>query len=193
MPEILYRSNEPLIPPDALENIRQVLEEGYLSPGPWTDRFEKAWAECCGVKYCVATSSGTASLHLALIAAGVGEGDEVIVPAITCPDTLNAVIFAGAKPVIIDIEPNRMGIDPEQIRPKVTKRTKAIIPVHLYGCPVEPEVFKVADELGLIVIEDVAEAHGASVGRPYDGKHRQGRVFQFSAATRLSALAWAGR
>ena len=176
---IRYRSNEPLISPDALDNIRQVLEEGYLSPGPWTERFEKDWADVCGVKYCVATSSGTASLHLALIACGVGEGDEVIVPAITCPDTLNAVVFAGAKPVIIDIEANRLGLDPEQIRPNVTERTKAIIPVHLYGCPVEPEVFTIAEDIGLIVIEDVAEAHGATLDGEMTGSLGKAGCFSF--------------
>lgn len=179
MTEIRYRSNEPLISPDALDNIRQVLEDGYLSPGSWTERFEKDWAEVCGVKYCVATSSGTASLHLALIACGIGGGDEVIVPAITCPDTLNAVVFTGAKPVIVDIEPDRLGLDFEKIRLNVTARTKAIIPVHLYGCVVDPDVFTIAEELGLIVIEDVAEAHGATQDGKMAGSLGRAGCFSF--------------
>ncbi len=162
-PRIRYRCTEPLISPRAYENIKQVLDEAYLSPGRWVKEFERRWAEVCGVRYAIAASSGTASLHVAMVAAGIGSGDEVIVPAITCPDTLHAVAFAGAKPVIVDIEAERRGIDPQRISDVVTPRTKAVIPVHLYGCPVRPEVFDLCREMGLLAIEDAAEAHGAEV------------------------------
>ena len=158
-----YRGTEPLISPQALANVRQVLEEGYLSPGDWVRRFEDAWAEVCGVRYAVATSSGTAALHIALLSAGIGEGDEVLVPAMTCPDTLNAVTFAGAVPVINDIEPVRLGMDPRKIAAAMTPRTKAVVPVHLYGATVEAEVFRVCREHQLLVIEDAAEAHGSAL------------------------------
>lgn len=167
MAPIRYRSNEPLISPRALENLRQVLEERYLSPGRWVQRFEERWAHVCGVTHAVATASGTSALQMAMLGAGIGSGDEVVVPAMTCPDTLHAVTFVGATPMIVDIEPMRYGIDPEQVRRALTSRTKAILPVHLYGCPVDPVVYEVADRHGLLVIEDAAEAHGAtSEGRP---------------------------
>jgi perosamine synthetase len=158
-----YRGTEPLISPQALANVRQVMEEGYLSPGHWVGKFERAWAEACGVRHAVATSSGTSALHIALLAAGIGEGDEVIVPAMTCPDTLNAVTFAGAVPVIVDIEAVRLGMDPARIVAAVTAKTKAVIPVHLYGAVVDPDVFRVCREHHLLVIEDAAEAHGSEL------------------------------
>lgn len=159
-----YRSNEPLISPKVMEHLGQVIAERYLSPGNWVRKFEKAWAKECGVHHAVAASSGTAALHLALLATGVGKGDEVIVPAMTCPDTLNAVTFAGAIPVIVDIEPVRFGLDPSRLREEITPNTKAVIPVHLYGAAVDPEIFSICHERDLLVIEDAAEAHGAELG-----------------------------
>ena len=159
--KVRYRGTEPLISPQAIENVRQVIAEGYLSPGRWVVDFERAWAQACGVQRAVATSSGTAALHIALLASGIGEGDEVIVPAMTCPDTLNAVTFAGAVPVIVDIEPVRFGMDPARLPGAVSRRTKAVLPVHLYGAVVDPEVFTFCRERGLLVIEDAAEAHGS--------------------------------
>lgn len=166
-----YRATEPLISPAALENVRKVIAERYLSPGDWVRRFEQAWARACGVDHAVATSSGTAALHIALVASAIGPGDEVIVPAMTCPDTLNAVAFAGASPVIVDIEPVRLGLHPERMLEAVTPRTKAVVPVHLYGAPVEPAVFTFCRERGLLVIEDAAEAHGTE-----QGGHRAGSL-----------------
>lgn len=160
---IRYRSNEPLISPRALDHLKQVLDERYLSPGPWVRRFEECWAAVCGVSDAIATSSGTSALYVALRAAGVGPGDEVIVPSMTCPDTVNAVIFVGAAPVLVDIEPVRWGIDPQRLREAVTPRTRAAIPVHLYGCPVVPEVLEQCRARGLVIVEDAAEAHGAHV------------------------------
>ena len=161
--KLRYRGTEPLISPQAIENVRRVMDEGYLSPGQWVHDFEQAWAEACGVKRAVATSSGTAALHIALLASGIGDGDEVIVPAMTCPDTLNAVTFAGARPVIVDIEPVRLGMDPVRLRAAVSPRTKAVVPVHLYGAVVDRDVFTFCRERQLIVIEDAAEAHGSEL------------------------------
>lgn len=164
MAPIRYRCTEPLISPKALDNVREVLDERYLSPGRWAQCFENRWAEICGVKHAVATSSGTAALHIAMLASHVGHGDEVIVPAMTCPDTLHAVTFVGARPVIVDIESNRYGLDPTLVERAVTSRTKAVLPVHLYGCPVDEGVLDIARRRGLLVIEDAAEAHGAESG-----------------------------
>ena len=176
---VRYRGTEPLISPQALENVRQVLNEGYLSPGRWVTEFEQAWAKSCGVRHAVATSSGTAALHIALLAAGIGEGDEVIVPAMTCPDTLNAVTFSGAVPVIVDIEPVRFGLDPSLIHGAITRRTKAVIPVHLYGAVVDPEVFGVCRERQLLVIEDAAEAHGSELNGRRAGALGSAGCFSF--------------
>lgn len=161
-PSLRYRATEPLIAAAAYENVKRVLDEAYLSPGAWVKAFTRRWAAVCGVRHAVAASSGTAAIHIAMLAAGIGSGDEVIVPAMTCPDTLNAAMFAGATPVIVDVEPERYGIDPARIKAAVTSRTRAVVPVHLYGCPVMPEVFDIARALGLVVIEDAAEAHGAT-------------------------------
>lgn len=160
---VRYRATEPLISPAVMDNLRQVMQEAYLSPGHWVGLFERAWADACGTRHAVATSSGTAALHIALLSVGVGPGDEVIVPAMTCPDTLNAVTFAGATPVIVDIEPVRFGMDPNRIADAITPRTKGAIPVHLYGAVVDPGVFEVCRERGLWVIEDAAEAHGSEL------------------------------
>ena len=163
MKEIKFRANEPLLADSLLDNLSRVFEERYLSPGPWVTRFEEKWANVCSASYAVGTSSGTAALHLALLACDIGPGDEVIVPAMTCTDTLNAVLLAGAQPVIVDIENQRFGIDPKSIDEAVTLATKAIIPVHMYGCPTDPEVYDIAERRGLKVVEDCAEAHGADI------------------------------
>jgi perosamine synthetase len=178
-PPLRYRATEPLVSPRALDNVRAVLDEAYLSPGEWVRTFERRWAEICGVRRAVAVSSGTAALHIAMLAAGIGPGDEVIVPALTCPDTLNAARFIGAVPVIVDIERERYGMDPARIDGAVTSRTKAIVPVHLFGCPVRPEVFDVARQRRLLVIEDAAEAHGASSGKRMIGSLGAAGCFSF--------------
>lgn len=176
---IRYRGTEPMVSPLAAENVRQVLAEGYLSPGQWVGRFEQAWARECGVAFGVATSTGTAALHMALVAAGIGEGDEVIVPAMTCPDTLNAVVFAGATPVIVDIERERLGMDADRMVAAITPRTRAVMPVHLYGVTVRPEVFAEARARGLMVIEDAAEAHGAQLAGRRAGALGHAGCFSF--------------
>jgi perosamine synthetase len=177
--QLRYRGTEPLISPKALENVRRVMEEGYLSPGLWVTEFEQRWAQACGVKHAVATSSGTAALHIALLAVGIGEGDEVVVPAMTCPDTLNAVTFAGAVPVIVDIEPVRFGVDPRGLEAAVSPRTKAVIPVHLYGAVVDPAVFAFCRERRLPVIEDAAEAHGSELNGQRAGSIGTAGCFSF--------------
>lgn len=157
-----YRVNEPLLSPAAIELVTLVLESGYLSPGEFTRAFEHEWARECGTKYGVACNSGTAALHLAFMALRVQPGDEVIVPALTCPDTINAVVMAGGKPVIVDVENERLGLDPQRFENAITERTVGVCPVHLYGVPVLPQIFEIAKKHHLWVVEDCAEAHGAS-------------------------------
>lgn len=132
------------------------------SSGYYLNRFEKDFSEFCGCKYGVATSNGTTALHLALVALGIHEGDEVIVPDLTFAATINAVIYTGATPVIVDIEEDSWCIDPVKIEEAVTPRTKAIIPVHLYGQPCDMDaICSIARKYNLYIVEDCAEAHGA--------------------------------
>ena len=160
----------PVARPDLSGNERRYAEEclrtGWISSsGAFVRRFEAAFAEACGVPHAVATSLGTTALHLALTAAGIGPGDEVLVPVWTFVATANAVRYTGARPALVDVEPVGWGIDPEQAARKLTRRTKAIIPVHLYGHPADMVALRwLARRRGLLLVEDAAEAHGAEVG-----------------------------
>ncbi len=130
--------------------------------GPNIGEFEKKLAEYLGVKYVVAFNSGTSALHAVLIAHGIREGDEVIVPSFTFIATANAVLMVGAKPIFADIEEERYGLDPKDVKKKITSKTKAIIPVHYGGCPAKiGELKEIAKENSLWLIEDAAESFGA--------------------------------
>lgn len=130
-------------------------------------KFEQAFADYIGVKYAMATSSCTGALHLALLAMGVGPGDEVIVPDITWIATVSAVVYVGAKPVFADIEPDTWVMNPDSVAKLITQKTKAIIPVHLYGNPVDMDpLIKLAEQHGLDILEDAAPA----IGTEYKGK-----------------------
>lgn len=132
------------------------------STGKYINQFEEIFSRYCGVQYGVATSNGTTALHLALTALGIGKGDEVIVPDLTFAATINAVIYTGATPVIVDIEEDSWCISPDEIEKGITPRTKAIIPVHVYGQPCDMgKIMEIARRYKLHVIEDCAEAHGA--------------------------------
>ncbi len=137
------------------------------STGKYVTQFEENFSKYCRAKYGVAVSNGTTALHLALTALGIGEGDEVIVPDITFAATINAVIYTGATPVIVDIEEDSWCIDPNEVEKALTLRTKAIIPVHIYGQPCDMgRICDIAKNNNLYVVEDCAEAHGAE----WDGK-----------------------
>ena len=143
--------------------VMDCLESNWISSrGQYVERFEKAFAEFCGVTHGVACTNGTVALHLALLALEVGPGDEVIVPTLTFVATANAVRYCGATPVFIDCEPDTWNMDPGLIEARITPRTRAIIVVHLYGHPVDMDaVNSLARRHHLFVIEDAAEAHGA--------------------------------
>ena len=143
--------------------VNDCLDSGWISSkGAYIERFEAAFAEFCGVKHAIATNNGTTALHLALVALGLEEGDEVIIPTVTYIATANAVRYCNAVPVLVDSDPRTMNISPEAIRAKITPKTKGIIPVHLYGHPADMEaVMEIAREHNLFVLEDAAEAHGA--------------------------------
>lgn len=157
----------PLAQPQLNGNEYKYLMDAFFSTwisstGEYITRFEDSFSSYCDAGYGVATSNGTTALHLALAALGIGPGDEVIVPDITFAATINAVIYTGATPVIVDIEEDSWCIDPDEIEKAVTSRTKAIIPVHIYGQPCDMgRICSIADEKNLYIIEDCAEAHGA--------------------------------
>jgi len=144
-----------------------VLASGMIAQGPETAAFEEEFAAYCGVPHAVATNNGTAALHAALLAAGIGPGDEVVVPAFTFFATASSVSMSGAVPVFADVDTATATIDPADILAKVSPKTKAVIAVHLYGQPCDVgAVREVCDDADLIFIEDAAQAHGAT----YQGK-----------------------
>jgi len=132
------------------------------SKGKYIDRFESSFADFCNVRYAISCCNGTSALHLALMALGVGPGDEVLVPTLTFVATANAVTYCGAKPIFVDSEPETWNIDPSLIESKINPHTKGIIVVHLYGHPADMDtIMAIAHRHNLFVIEDAAEAHGA--------------------------------
>lgn len=143
--------------------VTDAVSSGWVSSlGPYLEQFEREFAEYCGVKHCISTSNGTVAIHLALVVLGIGAGDEVIIPDLTFAATANAVILAGAKPVLADVRRSDWCLDPESVQKQITVRTKAIIPVHLYGHPCDMDALqRIAKEHNLKIIEDAAEAHGA--------------------------------
>jgi dTDP-4-amino-4,6-dideoxygalactose transaminase len=141
-----------------------VLESGQLAQGPVVEAFEHEFARWCGVRHAVAVSSGTAALHLLLLAHGLKEGDEVITPAFTFVASANVALYVGARPVFADIELETYCLDPSRVEAAITPRTRAIMPVDLYGHPSAiDDLRQIAERHGLIVIEDACQAHGAEI------------------------------
>ena len=170
-----------------------VLDAGRFILGEAGEAFERAFASFCGAAYGVGVSSGTDALRLALDACGVGAGDEVITVSNTCVPTVAAIVATGAHPVFADIDAATYTIDPSAIEPLITPRTRAIVPVHLYGqCADMPAVMDVARRHGLRVIEDCAQAHGARVGDRMAGTFGDAGCFSFYPTKNLGALGDAG-
>ena len=158
---------KPIIGEDEINAVTAVLRSGSIAQGKKVEEFEKAFAEFIGTKYAVAVNSGTAALHIDLLSHGIGEGDEVITSPFTFIATANSILFTGAKPAFADIEEDSFNIAPDSIVEKITPRTRAIMPVHLYGQPCNMKrIMRIAQEHGLIVIEDACQAHGAE----YEGE-----------------------
>jgi perosamine synthetase len=157
--------SQPSITQKEIDYVTDAVTSGWISSlGKYIDRFEAEFAAFCGTKYAVSLANGTVAIHLALEALGIGEGDEVIMPDLSFVATANATLHAGATPIFVDIDPFNYCIDPALIEAAITPRTKAIMPVHLYGHPANMvEINRIAEKHGLLVIEDAAEAHGASI------------------------------
>lgn len=164
-----------------IASVVKVIRRGsYWASGPEIQEFEEAIAQYTGVDYCVAVSSGTSALHAALLAHGIGPGDEVMVPSFTFVATVNAPLFVGATPVFVDIEEKTCGIDPEEVRKRITPRTKAILCVHIGGCPcLVEELRETAEDHSLLLIEDAAEALGARIGSTHVGTFGDSSILSF--------------
>jgi len=161
----------PMSAPDISEEdvqaVAEVVRSGRLALGPKTEEFERLVAEYVRVKHAVAVSSGTAALHLIVKALGIGPGDEVLVPSFTFVASVNVILYEGAMPVFVEIEPDTYNLDPEDLERRITPRTKAIMVVDVFGHPAEwDEILRIAEKYGLKVIDDSCEALGAE----YKGK-----------------------
>jgi dTDP-4-amino-4,6-dideoxygalactose transaminase len=179
-----YRGLKPEI--DAA--IVRVLESGQFALGPAVESFERDFAAYCGAADAVAVNSGTSALHLALLAAGVKSGDEVVTVPFTFVATVAAIEYAGAKPVLVDVEPDYCTMDPSALERAITPRTKAVVPVHLFGQPADMDpILEVARRHRLVVIEDACQAHGAEYGGRRVGTIGDIGCFSFYPAKNLGA------
>lgn len=161
--------------------LMECIDTGWVSAnGRFINEFEKKFAEFCGTKYAISCSNGTVSLHLILLAMGIGPGDEVIMPALTYIATANAVRYCGATPVFVDSEESTFNIDPNKIEEKISSHTKAIMPVHLYGLSADMKpILEIGERYGIPVIEDAAEAHGAEYNGQKVGGFGKAASFSF--------------
>ncbi len=163
--------NLPQIGEEEIQAVVKVMRSGYLTSGlgagPLVAEFERSFAKFAGAKYAIAVNTGTAALHAAIVAAGVKMGDEVILPSFTFVATAEAVVLAGGKPVFADIDPETYNLSPEEIEKRFTRKTKAVVPVDLYGLSADMKpIREIAEERSLVVVEDAAQAHGLT----YNGK-----------------------
>jgi perosamine synthetase len=171
---------KPILSGEEIEGIRAVLDSGILAQGDVVAEFEDRFAEYVGASHGVATNSGTSALHAALAALGVGEGDEVITTPFTFIATATSILMQRARPVFCDIDPETYNINPDLIAEAVTKRTKAIIAVHLYGLPCDMRpILEIAQDYGLKVVEDACQAHGAEYHGKRAGSIGDAGVFSF--------------
>jgi dTDP-4-amino-4,6-dideoxygalactose transaminase len=174
---------------DIRRAIDEVLAAGRFVGGAPVVQFEREWADFCGVEHAVGCGSGADAITLALRGLGVGPGDEVIVPANTCVPTAAAVIAAGATPVFADVDPESLTLDPERARAAQTPRTKAVVPVHLYGRCADVDALR---ELGVPVVEDASHAHGAELRGRRAGSLGAVAAFSFYPTKNLGAFGDAG-
>ena len=173
--------------------VLQVLGSGRFVLGPEVEAFEREFADYCGAQNAVAVNSGTSALHLALLAAGVGRGDEVITVPFTFVATVSAIVYTGATPVFVDVDPEYLTMDPARLEAAITPRTKAIVPVHLYGQPADMDpIVAIARRHGLVVVEDAAQSHGADYHRRRCGTLGDIAAFSFYPGKNLGAYGEGG-
>ncbi|MDI6904929.1 MAG: DegT/DnrJ/EryC1/StrS family aminotransferase [Candidatus Bathyarchaeia archaeon] len=183
--------NAPQIGEEEIVAVVKVLKSGTLThglgAGPVVMKFEKAFAKFVKAKHAIAVNTGTAALHLAIVGAGIKRGDEVILPSFTFVATAEVVAMAGAKPVFVDVDPETYNISPRRIEKAVTKKTKGIMPVDLYGLPADMQpIREIADKHGLTIIEDAAQAHGASYKGKPPGAFADAACWSFYASKNMT-------
>ncbi|MEE1938132.1 DegT/DnrJ/EryC1/StrS family aminotransferase [Streptomyces sp. TRM 70361] len=179
----------PIIGEAEIEAAVRVLRSGRVVQGPEVAAFEEEFSELVGGRHCVAVNSGTSALHLALLALGIGPGDEVVVPSFSFAATANAVRLVGAEPVFADIEPDSFCVDPAAVEAAITPRTAAIMPVHLYGHPAAMDrLVPLAERHGLAIVEDAAQAHGAALHGKQVGAFGAAGCFSFYPTKNMHAL-----
>ena len=175
------------------ESIARVLHRGWFVLGEETESFEEEWATYCGTSFAVGVGNGSDAIQLALWAAGIGRGDEVVLPALTSAFTPSAVAIAGAQPVFADVDPERYTLDPEALESAITPQTAAVVPVHLYGCPADmAPILDIARRHSLLVVEDASQAHGACYQASRVGSLGDVAAFSFYPSTNLGAYGDAG-
>ena len=189
MSEIKIPIANPIIGEEEIEEVVKVLKTGFIAQGPKVAEFEEKFAEFVGAKYGIATSSGTTALHVALLACGIKEGDEVITTPFSFAATGNSILYTGAKPVFVDIDPKTFNIDPNKIENAITEKTKAIMPVQLYGQAADMDkINEIAKKHDLYVIEDAAQAHGTEYKGQKVGTLSDAAGFSFYPGKNLGAL-----
>src|SRR4029453_7507458 len=173
--------------------IREVIESSAFAGGPFVERFEEEFAAYCGSAYAIGVGNGTDALWLTLLALGIGEGDEVITVPNTFIATVEAITCCKAQPVFVDVDENTFTMDPAELKKRLTERTKAIIPVHLFGQPADMDpILEFAHMHGLFVIEDAAQAHGAEYKGRQAGTMGDAGCFSFYPGKNLGAFGEAG-
>ncbi|MEM3578901.1 MAG: DegT/DnrJ/EryC1/StrS family aminotransferase [Candidatus Bathyarchaeia archaeon] len=183
--------NAPQIGEEEIKAVSKVLKSGVLThglgTGPMVKKFEEEFAKFVKAKHAIAINSGTAALHMAILAAGVKQGDEVVLPSFTFVATAETVVMAGAKPVFVDINPETYTVSPEEIEKAITKKTRAIIAVDLYGAPADMKPLReIANKHGLKLIEDAAQAHGAIYDDKPVGAHADLACWSFYASKNMT-------
>ena len=182
-PEVTISHSKPSLTPQEAEAVASVIATGHIAQGPVTESFERALAARIGRSHAIGTASGTAALHLVLLAMSIGPGDEVLIPSYVCTALLNAVHYVGASAVITDIDPATGNMDPVDANRRLTPNIRAIIVPHMFGCPASLNELMT---LGVPVIEDCAQAVGAAVGHRPVGSFGRAAIFSFYATKMMT-------
>lgn len=178
---------KPNINEEEINEVIKVLRSGELAQGRWVEKFENKFAKYIGTKFAIAVSNGTDALFLALLSLGIEAGDEVITTPFTFIASSNSILYTGAKPVFVDINPDTFNIDPNLIEEKITVKTKAIMPVHLFGLSADMDrISKIAKKHNLAVIEDAAQSHGAKIGNRCTGNLGDIATFSFYSTKNIT-------
>ena len=179
---------KPIMGEEEKKAVMEVLDSCIIAQGPKVKEFEHGFAKMCGVKHSIATTNGTTALHVALLANEIGSGDEVITSPFTFIASANSVLFVGAKPVFVDIDPKTFNMDVSQIEAAITPRTKAILPVHLYGMVCDMDaIMEIANKHNLVVIEDACQAHSSGFGDKKAGSFGTGTISLYPTKNMTSA------